>query len=94
MLITRKSRGGGKILTTYPLRLEPRTGLMAIKMGYCEGCNEPIFFRTIDVQNILDDLYFGNKEFAKLMKRAQRHSYIWNFIHNRILPDTTEKIAL
>ena len=53
MLITRKNLRAGRPLQGFPLIGE--RGLLGYKVGYCEGCNEPIVIRTIDVREIVDN---------------------------------------
>lgn len=53
MMISRKNLRGGRRLEGFPLVEEQ--GLLGYKVGYCEGCNEPIVIRTIDVREVVDN---------------------------------------
>lgn len=52
MLITRQNSKGGPKIQNFPIDEDKNTGMFGYKIGYCEGCNEPILLRTIDLREI------------------------------------------
>lgn len=57
MLITRQNQKGGPKLKSCPIDIDEKSGNFGYKIGYCDGCNEPLLIRTLDLREILD--YFG-----------------------------------
>lgn len=72
-MITRKNLKGGRRLTNFPLVTEERAGTLGYKLGYCEGCNEPLCIKLGDVQEVLAHLFYSQKQhkhlIAKLMPK-------------------------
>lgn len=80
MFFTRKPKSG-RPLTTYPFQVEPRTGRMGVKLGFCDGCGEPLFIRNMDLQDILGALYSVNQAQQKMFKKMERYTLLWNLFH-------------
>lgn len=66
MMLSRKNLKAGVKLKGYPL--EEENGNLGFKVGYCEGCNEPLLFRTIDTQDILAKLFYATEKYDKLLE--------------------------
>lgn len=69
MMLTRKNLLGGRRLKEFPLVEE--TGHLGFKLGYCEGCNEPVLVSTLDTQEILAHLFYSQKKYKKLLSRLE-----------------------
>jgi len=71
MLIIRKNRLAGRALTGYPIVVDEKTGLWGLKIGYCEGCNEPITLRTIDARDFASAYGASLDQYYKFARRLQ-----------------------
>lgn len=69
MMLSRKNLKGGVVLKTFPLTEE--RGYLGYKLGYCDGCNEPILIRTIDTQEVLSFLFYSTEQYKKLLKNLK-----------------------
>lgn len=68
-MITRKNLKGGRRLTDFPLVTDERAGTLGFKLGYCEGCNEPVCLRTLDAQEVLAYLFRSQKQYKHLIQK-------------------------
>lgn len=69
MMLTRQNLKGGPKLKKFPL--EEINGALGYKVGYCEGCNEPLLLRTLDAREILAHLHYSEEAYAKLLKNLK-----------------------
>jgi hypothetical protein len=81
MLLTRKNAKGGAPLKSYTLDEDPRTGCLGLKFGYCEGCNEPIFIRTVEMRDVISQ--FGYSLSMKSRREPIKHKLI-KFLGGRV----------
>lgn len=72
MLITRQNLNGGPKLKTCPLVYDESTGSLMHKVGYCNGCNEPLGIRTVDLKEVMEvfGLSFGQNYKLSLRERV------------------------
>lgn len=68
MFVSRKHPKFGRPLSTFPLCADEKSGNFGYKIGYCDGCSEPILIRSIDLQEVVDT--FGISETAIKNKRS------------------------
>lgn len=69
MILTRKNLLGGRELKSFPLVEE--NGMLGYKLGYYEGCNEPVLLKTTDCQEILAHLFSSQKSYKTLLSRLE-----------------------
>ena len=69
MILTRKNLKGGRQLNSFPLLTE--NGQLGYKLGYCNGCNEPILIKTLDTQEILSHLFHSQNTYKNLLRKLQ-----------------------
>jgi len=73
MFLTRKNLKGGRRLVDFPICEDEKTLQFGFKIGYCEGCNEPLLVRisdSLEIANHLGASYQGyRKIFSKITPR-------------------------
>lgn len=67
MMLTRKNLKGGRELGPKSFPLEEIDGRLGYKLGYCEGCNEPILIRTTDTREMLAHFHYSEEAYKKLL---------------------------
>lgn len=75
MIITRKNALGGRPISKFPIGVDPDTGYYGYKVGYCScGCNKALYFRSIDVSEIIG--HFGVREEREALTTKVRNKLI------------------
>lgn len=68
MVLTRQNPKGGPALQGYPIEVDPATGVLGYKVGYCGcGCAEEVLIRTIDVRQVVAKFGWSMEEYESLM---------------------------
>ena len=55
MIISRANKNGGPRLKGFPYGEDPHTGYRGYRVGYCDGCNNPLFIRTLEVKEMMGE---------------------------------------
>lgn len=67
MLLTRKNPRAGKRLTGFPIVREPRSDQVGYKLGYCDGCGEPIIALIHEAREIAANFVGGVNVFDSII---------------------------
>lgn len=54
MFLTRRNKIAGRPLNHFPYEEDPDTGFGGYRWGYCGGCNNPIFLRRKEMEEVLN----------------------------------------
>lgn len=68
-MLSRRNLKAGVSLKKFPL--EEENGQLGYKVGYCEGCNERLLIRTIDMKHLMAYFHYSEETYKKLLENLK-----------------------